>query len=93
MSNGQHRITFEDRGGGTLGTSIIVHGAPDNAAGVHAEYEFLARKFGTRGADWRPLRQSTGETKGRRWDRIVVALANGRKKAVYFDITEFFGKR
>ena len=84
-------ITYEDRGGDSPATSIIIHGAQNEYVGVAAEYEFLAKKFGTANKDWKIVVQSTGETDGRRWDRMTLKLADGTMKTVYFDITEFFG--
>lgn len=92
MSSDLSGITFEDHGGDSPEKSIVIHGAPNNAVGIHAEYEFLASRLGLRNRDWRPTRQSTGQTNGRRWDMIVARLADGTEKTVYFDITEFFGK-
>jgi hypothetical protein len=93
MRTSNPAITYEDRGGDSPETAIIIHGAPSGAAGVHAEYEYLERKFGPRNVKWVPIRQKVFGSTERRWDMIIIGLSDGSQKKIYFDITEFFGKR
>lgn len=92
MKESGSAITYEDRGGESPKTSIVIHGAANHIAGVAAEYAFLARKFGEQGRDWKLEMQAVGETEGRRWDMMCVKLTDGTRKTFYFDITEFYGK-
>jgi hypothetical protein len=90
MKETQQAVTYEDRGGESPATAIIIHGAPDSGAGVHSEYEFLCARFGVRGHDWEMQMQELGATDGRHWDRLTIKLANGTKRTLYFDISEFY---
>ncbi|MBN2464600.1 hypothetical protein JXD38_03120 [candidate division WOR-3 bacterium] len=83
---------FGDLDGEGPGSAVAIHGAKDSIVGIGAEYVYLSHKFGWRGRDWTLELQAAGETDGRRWDKMVVKLADGTMKTLYFDITEFFGK-
>jgi hypothetical protein len=83
---------FDDRGGETPETSIIIHGAASHDVGVLAEYVFLSHEFGDHGRDWSLESQAVGESNERRWDRMVVKLLDGSTTTRYFDITEFCSK-
>jgi hypothetical protein len=84
---------FDDRGGATPETSIVIHGAASHQIGILAEYVFLSSRFGVPDKDWRLESQAVGESNGRPWDMIVLKQADGAMKTLYFDISEFFGKR
>ena len=84
---------FEDRGGTTPETAIIIHGATTNVIGVLAEYVYLSHRFGFHHKDWTLELQAVGDSGGRTWDMIVVKQVDGTVTTRYFDITEFYGKR
>jgi hypothetical protein len=75
-------------GDGTTKDSAIVISAADEVAGVDAEYAWI--KDNLPGAKIK----SQGLVMGpRAYDRFEVALPSGETRAVYFDISSFFGKR
>jgi len=83
---------FDERGGKTPETAIIIHNAVNHVVGVVAEYLYLSDEFGERGKDWNLEMQALGESNERKWDMMIVRLADGSTTTRYFDITEFIGK-
>ncbi len=89
-----------------MGTRVIINGGPgdtiENAvvitagssfAGVEAEYVYIERACGERGAAWELLSQTQfGGEDGRNYDEITVRLADGTTRNFYFAIDSFFGK-
>jgi hypothetical protein len=73
------------RGNGRDGSS------PDKAivaASVAAEYDWLAKNY----PGFTPMRQSLQDIEGKPYDVIVLRLAPGEEKTLYFDISSFYGK-
>jgi hypothetical protein len=92
MTNDQApSLSYEDRGGETPATSIIIH-TSSHFVGVLAEYAFLAKKFGKQDQDWKLDMHAVGGSGDRIWEMMCVRLTDGTKKTVFFDITEFHGK-
>jgi hypothetical protein len=61
--------------------------------GIGMEYAYLEKKFGRRGVDWNlELQTLVQDQSGRTFDRLLIKLADGRKKDILFDINSFFGK-
>ena len=61
--------------------------------GIGMEYSCLEKKFGRRGVDWNlELQTLVQDQSGRKFDRLLIKLADGRKKDILFDINSFFGK-
>ncbi|CAN5338238.1 hypothetical protein BH09MYX1_BH09MYX1_14610 [soil metagenome] len=88
------KIHFEGAGDGdSLEDPIRIVGATGEADGVDSEYACLDQAFGSRkhGA-WKLLRQALAGKDGRNFDVMSIQLADGTKKQVVFDITEYFGK-
>ena len=66
--------------------------APDNIAGIMAEYEYLENRYGVRNVDWKLFMQSLIKGNGRSYDLLTIELKDGSRKSFYFDVTGFFGK-
>ena len=89
-----------------MGTRVIISGGPgdtvENAvvitadsskAGVEAEYVYIERACGERGAARNFLSQTQFTTEdGRNYDEITVRLADGTTRSFYFAIDSFFGR-
>jgi hypothetical protein len=80
-------ITFAGGDGSSIEKAIIVKGATEET-GVHAEYEYLQKKF----PGYKRGMQALQNVKGRAYDMLEFTTADGKKRTIYFDITEFFGK-
>ena len=86
------QITYKGGPGDTPETAVLISGAPNSIAGTAAEYAYLRKKFGRENVDWNLFRQSVLERNGKFYDRLDLDLKDGRRKTVFFDISEFFGK-
>ena len=70
--------------------SPAVIAATTPMAGVPAEYDWLARRFGTLDVDWKVDLRSLGRNgAGRTIETFRLQLASGAKLDVHFDITGF----
>ncbi|MHB8068023.1 MAG: hypothetical protein ACYDIC_08995 [Desulfobaccales bacterium] len=86
------KISFSGGPGDTAATAVVISGAPNSRVGIDAEYYYLMKKFGKPNADWKLKRQSLLHLNNKHYDQMEIELKDGSKKAVFFDITEFFGK-
>jgi hypothetical protein len=89
---GQQSIRFEGGSGESPANAVIIRGARDNVVGIQAEFRYLRQHFGQRNLKWRLFKQELLQTGDKTFDVITIELADGVKKVIYFDITEFFGK-
>lgn len=80
-------ISYSGGDGSSLEKAVIIKGATEET-GVRAEYSYIEKHYPgfKRGA------QSLQNSKGRMFDAIEFTTADGKKKTIYFDITDFFGK-
>lgn len=79
-------------GSGTSAQDPVVIKAPTTMAGVRAEYAWVHTHFGERDRDWSLVMQSHGQRGDRTIETLQIELKDGSKRAVYFDITDFYGK-
>lgn len=79
-------------GPGDSKKSAVVIQAPDNIAGVMAEYEYLENQYGVRDVDWKLFMQSLIKGNGRSYDLLTIELKDGSTKSFYFDVTGFWEK-
>ncbi len=73
--------------GSSLEEAIIISNC-DDVEGVDQEYLEIRRLYG----HFKMLKQSLLNTKGRVYDQIELQV-EGEIKVMFFDITDFFGKR
>jgi len=85
-------IEYEGSDGSSVEKSIKVKGASSEMEGVLAEYNWLSKKFGKRGKDWEIESQSLIKKNNNKYDEMTIKLADGTKKRIHFDVTEFYGK-
>lgn len=83
--------TIRESDGLSMETAIVIEAA-NESEGVKAEYEYLDKKLGRRGADWNLDQQSLQSNGGKYYDKMEITLSSGDKVVYYFDITGFFGK-
>jgi hypothetical protein len=85
-------IIFAGGSGDSREDAIVIRNAPTHMAGVAAEYLYLQEKFGEREVHYKLISQML--LKGDKpVDRMTIELADGTHKNIFFDISEFFGKR
>jgi hypothetical protein len=89
-------ITFSSTSGLTKQDAIIINGATDETHGICAEYLYLAKLFGERDKDWQLVQQALVRDRenGKAYDEMEVKLLPAsQQKTIYFDITNFLGRR
>jgi hypothetical protein len=74
--------------GESVETAVLVP-AQTEAEGVAWENEWIWRRYGR----FRKKGIGLSTLEGRRYDVVTVELADHSERTVYFDITEFFGKK
>jgi hypothetical protein len=74
--------------GSTAGTAIVLPGIADEFHGVVAEHAYIADHFPA----WHIAYQSHLAQNGRDYDIIGMTKPDRTKVAIFFDITEWFGK-
>jgi len=90
----KHReVNFKGGLGDTIEQAIVIQGASSHVSGVMAEYKYLDEKFGLRNVAWQVEEQTLLNFEHSRYDKIKIMLLDGTLKVLYFDITDFFGKR
>jgi len=83
---------YSGKDGSSIKNAIKILGARDEIEGIRAEYQWLAEKFGEQGKGFTLEMQSLVDDGRRKYDRMDIMLADGTRKTIYFDITDFFGK-
>jgi len=83
-------ITYSGGDGSAPEEAIVIEGASSHAAGIRAEKQYLARLFGTEGADWRLQGQSLLVGDAQVIDRLTIETASGETETFYFEISDFF---
>lgn len=75
------------RDGSSVANAVIIR-APSEAAGVAAEYQWIAERF----PGYTRKTQSLLQVRGHFYDALEIVTASGEERTLYFDITDFFGK-
>jgi len=75
-------------------TAIVIRNAKNEKEGVNAEYEVVAKYYGVEDKDWRLVDQSfiQNEINGKCFDILKIEDQDGQRYAIWFDITDFYGK-
>jgi hypothetical protein len=85
-------IRFVGGDGTAVESAILIKGAHGEADGTASEYQYLAMVYGPQNTAWKLERQALLSRAGKQYDAMAIVLADGTKKTVYFDISEYFGK-
>ena len=78
--------------GETLEDPIIISDVESHFEAIAAEYEYLDKKYGKRGVDWRLVQQSLLGQEGKQIDQMEIEVTGKGEFTYYFDITAYFGK-
>ncbi|MGC4067010.1 MAG: hypothetical protein QM784_20715 [Polyangiaceae bacterium] len=79
---------FAGGSGDSCATAVRIQGVDDERTGVQAEHAWLSQHYPGHTVD----SQALIDCGGKKADQIAITTANGAKKDVFFDISEFFGK-
>jgi len=87
------KIIYKGHDGSSIEKAIIIKKANTMKIGIVAEYAYLEKALGKRGAVWKPLRQFLLLCSNKYYDVIEVENINTSEiKYYWFDITKYFGK-
>jgi hypothetical protein len=78
-------------GDGSSRDRAVVVNSKLTSMGIPAEYGWIHAHYGTPGGDWIHKGQSLIETGEKKLDEIVIELRDGSQRAIYFDVSSFFG--
>ncbi len=81
-------LQFAGGDGSSVESAVVISGAKHEKDGIAAEHRYLSQHFGS----WFLKRQVLVNEKSRVYDRMEITDQNGKQRAVFFDITDFFGK-
>jgi len=82
-------IQYKGGNGSSKEKAIIIHGAYREFEGVDAEFDYMERKFG----DFEIESQTFVDEGDKQYDNMNISYAlKGKKKELWFDITNFYGK-
>lgn len=81
-------ISYKGGNGFNQQESIIILGAKNEAEGVDAEYDYLDSKYG----EYELVSQEFIGEADKQYDLLRIQLPDDTRKAVWFDITDFYGK-
>jgi hypothetical protein len=88
-SNPSSLIVVDFAGGdGSSTEKAVIIKAPDEKAGIRAEYAWIESKH----PKWMLKRQSLLNVGGKFYDRMDIQSPQGESAILYFDISAFFGK-
>ena len=81
-------IVYKGGDGSSMEQAVIIK-APNNAAGVDAESDWIRKNH----PGWRKGNQAlVGGDGGKMYDRIDYTTPQGKTITIYFEVTDFFGK-
>jgi hypothetical protein len=80
------------KSGTSIDNAIVIKNSVSHFEGIDAEYRVISEKYGKKGVDWNLKQQRLLHNKNQYYDMIEITLKNGSEIALYFDITDFFGK-
>ena len=85
-------VRIIENSGETTEKAIIILDADDHYHGIDLEYEYLAKKHGRKGEDWKLEKQSLLSENNKMYDKMIIQLSDDTERTIFFDITDFFGK-
>ncbi|MCX7726087.1 MAG: hypothetical protein N2053_04485 [Chitinispirillaceae bacterium] len=90
QENPSPSVVYSGGNGESFQEAVIITGVKSKGELINAEYEFISKKYGTRGKGWLLVGQTLIQEKNRVFDviEILVYGLNG-EKILYFDVTDF----
>ena len=86
-------IRYIDKSGSSPDDAIVILGAKNAREGVRAAMDYMTAEFGARGKGWQLELEQIVRRDGRVYDAMKIVLSSGKRVTLYFDISDYFGKR
>jgi hypothetical protein len=75
--------------GDAMHNAIVIKKTPKGLSAAGAELMLMTRRYGTRNQDWTLEHQDYVRDGARVFDTYAIVLTGGRRRSVWFDITEW----
>ncbi len=85
-------VWYEGGDGATPEGAVVVRGAESDIEGTAATFAWMFDRFGPKDEGWQLRTHSSGRFGARHIDTFDVALRDGSRQCIYFDVTESFGR-
>jgi hypothetical protein len=83
------KYVYEGGDGSSAGKAVIIRNARNETEGMEAESKWIEKVH----PGWKKGDQSMRSSEKRKYDKIEYTTPQGGVIEIYFDITDFFGKR
>lgn len=81
-------VTFSGGDGSSIEKAVIIK-APNNFLGVRAEYDWIKKNH----PNWRLGEQSVLKGGSKVYDKMYFLTPDGQRTTLFFDVTDFYGKK
>jgi len=81
-------VMYRGGSGESVAEAVLIHGVRNSVLAEEAEHEWLVKRLGVPERHWRIRGHSLLDEGGRRYEKTIVALPDGTRKAFFFDVTE-----
>jgi hypothetical protein len=88
----EKQIFFSPHSGDSLKEAIEIINIVDTDEGVYAEYSYLRLKSQSLGIVYSMVEQQHIPDGDKHYDKLIIALEDGKEESYFFDITSFYGK-
>jgi hypothetical protein len=88
VSNPKAGASFSGGDGSSIEEAVIIT-APNNYLGIRAEYDWIKKNC----PGWQLELQSVLKGGGKVYDKMYFRTPNGRRTNLFFDVTDFYGKK
>jgi hypothetical protein len=85
-------VSYAGGDGSSVEEAVVIRGARTTREGAAAEYAYLEQRHGPIGQGWFWETHSLVDAGGRTYDEIVIRLADGTVRSLYFDASESAGR-
>jgi hypothetical protein len=81
-------VSFSGGDGSSIEKAVIIK-APNNLVGIRGEYNWIRMNC----PGWKLETQSTLKGAGKVYDKMYFLKPDGQRTILFFDVTDFYGKR
>lgn len=85
-------VSYSRNSGMSLHDAVVITGAETHFESVMAEHKYIKNVLLKENVEFHIEEQNILHAGGRHYDVVKIALTNGEKKTVFFDITEPYNK-
>ena len=88
------QIVYQGGDGDSMDDAVVIIGVSKQEEGLDAEYNFISKKYGLKGKDWRVVGQTIVKENKKIYDMIEFEITSSSEKRIYyFDVSAFPWKK